>query len=180
MEFYESPSRAALRTGLIIGLIMVAFTLGVYFINPSWLVSGWYGFFSLVLFFALILYFGFQFRNFVGGYINFGTAFQFSFVTLIITGVISIFFNILLYQVIDPSLPDVLAEEQLENTMAMMESFGIEDSMGSEEMDKMREGFMDGFTAWGQIKSFGLALIFYAILALILAAIIKKKEKNNS
>ncbi|MDN3668171.1 DUF4199 domain-containing protein [Echinicola jeungdonensis] len=180
METYESPSRAALRTGLIIGLIMAAVTFVVYFANPTWLVSGWYGFIALVVFFALILYFGFQYRKFIGGYIDFGSAFQFSFITLIFTGIISIFFNILLYNVIDPSLPEVLAEQQLENAMVMIEKFGAADTMDSEQIDQMREGFLEGFSVWGQIKSFGLALIIYAILALILGAIIKKKEKTNS
>jgi hypothetical protein len=85
----------------------------------------------------------------------------------------------LLYQVIDPALPSVLAEQSVENTLEMMESFGASaDSMSAEQIDEMRNSISDGFSLMGQIKSFGFALIFYAILSLITGAILKKKDKS--
>ncbi len=178
METQESPFNAGLKTGLIIGLVMLVITYLIYFVDSSLLVAGWYGLFALVVFFALVIFFGVRYRNDLGGYMDFGKAFQFSFITLIVTGIISMFGNLLLYHLIDPSLPEVLAEQQLENTMAMMEKFGGAGAMSSEQIDELRDGMLDGFTPWGQLKSFGFALIIYAILALILGAILKKKDKS--
>jgi ABC-type multidrug transport system permease subunit len=42
----------------------------------------------------------------------------------------------------------------------------------------MRKATADSFTLMGQIKGFGFLLIFYAIVALILAAILKKRDKS--
>ncbi|MBD8490151.1 DUF4199 domain-containing protein [Echinicola sp. CAU 1574] len=180
METQETPFRAALRSGLIIGMIMLVITFLVYFIDTSMLTKWWFGLLALAIFCGLVIFFGTKYRNDIGGYINFGPAFQFAFITLVITGLISVVGNILLYQVIDPALPQVLADQQLENTMSMMESFGAGDSMSSEQIDEMKQGFEDAYTIGGQLKGFGIALIIYAILALILGAIIKKKDKSLS
>lgn len=52
MELQEniSPSKAALNSGLIIGLVMVTLTFIIYFINYTFLVAAWYGFAVFALF----------------------------------------------------------------------------------------------------------------------------------
>jgi hypothetical protein len=62
--------------------------------------------------------------------------------------------------------------------MAMLEQFGAADAMTSEQMDEMRKANAEGFTVFGQLKGFGVILIFYAIVALILGAILKKRDKS--
>jgi hypothetical protein len=42
----------------------------------------------------------------------------------------------------------------------------------------MREASASNFTLVGQLKVFGFGLISYAIIALILGAILKKKDKS--
>jgi phage shock protein PspC (stress-responsive transcriptional regulator) len=42
----------------------------------------------------------------------------------------------------------------------------------------MREASASNFTLIGQLKGFGFGLIAYAIIALILGAILKKKDKS--
>jgi hypothetical protein len=42
----------------------------------------------------------------------------------------------------------------------------------------MKQDTMNNFTVMGQIKAFGIGIIFYAIIALILGAILKKKDKS--
>ena len=80
---------------------------------------------------------------------------------------------------IDPSLPDVLADASVQNTLEIMESFGANpDNMSTEQLDEMREATRNNFTLGGQIKNFGFGLIVYAIIALILGAILKKRDKS--
>jgi len=109
---------------------------------------------------------------------EFGPAFNFSFIALVVAGLISQIGTALLYNVVDPALPGVLVEQTLENTMAMMEKIGAADAMSSDQIDEMRENAAAGFTPMGQIKAFGIGLIFYAIISLILGAIIKKRDKS--
>ncbi|HSI75922.1 MAG TPA: DUF4199 domain-containing protein [Lunatimonas sp.] len=171
-----SPIAYGAKVGVYIGLIMVIITLLLYFVDYTLLVSMWFGIIALILFFGLILYAGFNFRKANGGFLAFGPAFQFAFVTLIVVGVISMLGNILLYQVIDPQLPELLVESQLESMLSMMDRFGAGDSITGDQIDEMRGGLEVNYTLAGQMKSFGIGLIIYAVLGLIIAAIIKKKD----
>ncbi|NVK49786.1 MAG: DUF4199 domain-containing protein [Cyclobacteriaceae bacterium] len=179
MEENQSPFQAAVRPGLTIGLISVALTYVAYFVDSTMLASGWFGLVALVVFFVLIIYFGRQYRTDLGGFMSFGTAFNFAFITMIISGLISLIGQILLFQLIDPALPGVLADQSVQNTLEIMERFGASaDSMPPEQLDEIRNTTMENFSLTGQVKNFGIGLIIYAIIALILGAILKKRDKS--
>jgi hypothetical protein len=175
----QSPIQSAVKPGLTIGLVTLVLSYLAYFIDSSYLASGYFGLVVLVLFFALIIYFGKEYRKEVGGFMSFGTAFNFSFFAILISGVIGLIGNMLLFQVIDPSLPQVLGELTFESQLEMMEGFGQNpDSLPTETLEQMREASASNFTLVGQLKGFGFGLIAYAIIALILGAILKKKDKS--
>ncbi len=176
MEEQQSAVQAAVRPGLIMGLISLALTYLIYFVDSAILVNGWFGLAFLVIFFALLIVFGNQYRSEIGGFMDFGTGFKFSFVAILISGVLSMLGQILLYQVVDPDLPEVLAKISLENQVQTMESFGA--SVTPEMMTELEKSVSGQFTLTGQLTAFGFALIFYAIISLIVAAIIKKKDKS--
>lgn len=178
MENQESPFKAGLNSGVILGVLSVVITFVVYFINPVTLVSGMFGIIVLIVFFAVLIYLGIQYRKSLGGFMEFGPAFNFSFIALVVAGLISQVGSALLYNVVDPALPGVLTEQTLENTVAMMEKFGAADALSSDQLDKMRADTAANFTFMGQVKTFGIALIVYAIIALILGAILKKRDKS--
>jgi hypothetical protein len=178
-EQAPSPIQSAVKPGLTIGLVTLVLSYLAYFIDSSYLASGYFGLVVLVLFFALIIYFGKEYRKEVGGFMSFGTAFKFSFFAILISGVIGLIGNMLLFQVIDPSLPQVLGELTFESQLEMMEGFGQNpDSLPTETLEQMREASASNFTLVGQFKAFGFGLIAYAIIALILGAILKKKDKS--
>lgn len=179
METNETPFQAAVKPGLIIGLISLVVYFLAYFIDSALLASSWFGLVSLVISFALVIFFGRQYRTELGGFMSFGTAFNFSFIVIVISGFIGLIGQILLFQVIDPALPGVLVETAIKNTMETMEKFGASpDAMDPSMMDEMKESMESSFTVMGQIKSFGVILIGSAILALILGAILKKKDTS--
>jgi len=175
----QSPIQSAVRPGIILGLVSLVITYVAYFIDSSYLASGYFGLVALVLFFALIIYFGKEYRKELGGFMTFGVAFNFSFFAILISGVIGLIGSILLFHVIDPSLPQVLGEITFESQLEMMENFGASpDSLAPEVLDDMREASVSNFTLIGQLKGFGFGLIAYAVIALILGAILKKKDKS--
>jgi hypothetical protein len=178
METHESPLKAGTNAGLILGIISVVITFLIYFINPSIMVSMSYGLVTLAVLFFIVIYFGLQYRKSVGGFMDFGTAFKFSFFALVVSGLISLGGNLLLHHLIDPGLASVLVERQLENQIAMLEKFGVADAISSEQLDKMQTDLDAAYSPFGQLKGFGLLLIIYAIFALILGAIIKKRDKS--
>lgn len=179
MEEQESPFQAAVRPGLTIGLVSLALTFIAYFIDSTLLASAWFGLVAIVIFFVLIIYFGKQYRTEIGGFMTFGTAFNYSFITMIISGLVGLVGQILLFQVIDPSLPGVLADISFESSLRMMESLGANpDSMDPAVLDDMRKTTASSYTLAGQLKNFGFGLIAYAVIALILGAILKKQDKS--
>ena len=120
----QSPIQSAVRPGIILGLVSLVITYVAYFIDSSYLASGYFGLVALVLFFALIIYFGKEYRKELGGFMTFGVAFNFSFFAILISGVIGLIGSILLFHVIDPSLPQVLGEITFESQLEMMGNFG--------------------------------------------------------
>lgn len=178
-EETQNAFKSGVRPGLIIGIIMVAITYLVYVINSSLLISGMFGIGTLIGLIGLVVYFGIQYRSEIGGFISFGDSFKFSIVAMVIAGLISTLGMLLLYTLVDPDLPEVLAEEATANTIEMIEKIGgSADAMPPEQLDEIRESTKEGFTAIGQIKGFGISVIFYAVLSLISAAIIKKRDKS--
>jgi hypothetical protein len=148
-------------------------------IDAALLTAWYYSLGILVLFFGLIIYFGKEYRKEVGGFMSFGTAFNFSFFAILISGVVGLIGNILLFQVIDPTLPQVLGDLTFESQLEMMESFGgSPDSLPAETLEEMRQASLSNFTLLGQLKAFGFGLVAYAIIALILGAILKKRDKS--
>jgi hypothetical protein len=178
VETPTTPFQAALKAGIVLGLVNVAIYYTLYFVDVELLASGYLGLGLMVLMVGIIMYFGIDYRKELGGFMSFGTAFQFVFLALLINGVISTMGNVLLFEVIDTDLPAVLAETQLESTLAIMDRFGAGDALSSAEMDELRTGFEKNYTALGLIKSLAVASIIYAILALILGAILKKRDKS--
>lgn len=178
-EQAPSPIHSAVRPGLIIGLVSLAITYVAYFIDATYLASGYFGLIALVLFFGLIIYFGREFRKESGGFLGFGPAFTFSFIAILVSGIVTLAGSIVLYQVIDPSLPQVLADQTFQTQLEMMEKFGGNpDSIPAEDLEKMKESANSSFTLGGQLKGFGFGLIAYAIIALILGGILKKRDKS--
>ena len=179
MEENQSPFQAAVKPGITIGLISLALTFIAYFIDATLLGSAWFGLIAIVVFFALIIYFGRQYRSEIGGFMTFGTAFNFSFIAILISGIIGLIGQILLFHVIDPSLPGVLGDLAFENSIKMMENFGASaDSLPPGQLEEMRASTAKQFTLSGQLMGFGIGIIIYAIIALILAAILKKRDKS--
>ena len=107
---------------------------------------------------------------------SFGKAWVYSMQVFIAAGLLSTIFNLLLYNVIDPELPEMLADQSVENAESMMRNFGMPEDQMDEALEKTRSDTLDRFTVSGSVMGFLWGLIIYAILSLITGAIIKKKE----
>ena len=97
----------------------------------------------------------------------------------VVAGLIGTIFRILLFTVIDTELAEIVTEKAVENTAAMMESFGTPEEAIDQALEDARTSTMESFTVAGNLKGFGFAVIFYAVFSLITGAIIKKKEPEN-
>ena len=111
MEKQKFPCQAAIKPSLTIGLVSLAFTFVAYFIDATLLGVAWFVLVAIVVFFVLMIYFGKEYRNELGGFMSFGTAFNFSFIEIVISVLEGLIRQILFCQVIDPSFAGVLEDQ---------------------------------------------------------------------
>jgi len=167
----------ALKFGFIIGIVNIIIGVLAYMVGEALMVKWWFGLLIIVINIGLVVYSGNQYRSSVGGFMNFKTAFSVTFLTLLFAGILGTIFNILLYHVIDPELPARLTKAAIEQTEQMMTNMGAPADRIDEQMAAVEGRLENQFTLMGQIKGFGIGLIIYVILSLILGAILKKSEK---
>ncbi len=171
-----SVFKGAVKPGLIVGALGIILTLLAYVVKPTLLGSGMFGFAVMIIILVVMVVLGISYRKSGTGYMTFGQAFLFSFITFLISGILGIIFNILLYSVIDPDLSAVVIEATIENTRDTMESFGAPEGAIEDQLDQMAEDLPDNYTTAGQLKGFGILVLIYAFVSLITGLIIKKKE----
>lgn len=166
----------AVKHGGILGIISIALTLVFYVVDYSLLASWKVGLFSFAIFLGYGIYAGIGYRKEIGGYLSFGKAFQHGFLIFAFSALISTVFNILLYTVIDPELPQKVTEVAMQNTEEMMEGFGMPEDKMEEALDKARKDTEERYTVSGLAMGYVWILIFCAVFALISGAIVKRKE----
>lgn len=175
-EVESGTNQHSVKWGAILGLISIIITLVVYLIDITLLAKSAVGIIIFVVYLAALIYAGRDYRSKLGGYMSFGKAFTHAFVVLVIAGFIGTVFNYVLFNFIDPDIVPILVEAQMGNAMKTMEAFGGGDT---EMMDGMSDGIKESYTLKGQAMGFLWSLIIYAIGALIVGAINKKKNKEE-
>ena len=165
-----------IKGGMLLGGVSILLTMTVYLINIELMVEWWFGILNLLISLILVIYLGINYRNINNGFISFGNAFKFSFLILIISYLVGIIFQILLYNIIDPSLPEVIKQLTVEMTVEMMESFGTPDEAIDAAIVGIEQWIEEGTTPLGILKSTPWGTLFIAIFAAIASLIIKKNK----
>ena len=176
LEQPKTPLQHAVKFGLILGMVGAVINLLLYVIDPTLIVNMWM-LLLLLLFMGLVVYGGITYRKEIGGYIDFGPAYIHGFTVFVMMGIIGLAVNLLMYNVVDTSLPETLTEASVENARSMMERFGAPEETIDEALEEARVDAADRFTNFGLIKGFFISLIVYAVLSLITALIVRRQEK---
>ena len=131
------------------------------------------------LFLALNFFFAFQLRAAAGGFMVFKQAFVSIFVMLAISGVVALLFRVVLYNVIDTSIPEQMREISIEQVEAVFETMGLTDQeaidKALEEIDK--QDFSLGIANF--TKELLINLGMAAFFALIISLFVKKNPPLN-
>jgi heme/copper-type cytochrome/quinol oxidase subunit 4 len=165
-----------IRMGLILGVASIILTLLFYLIDPTLFAKWWLNLIVLFVIIVVVVILGRNYRLSIGGFMSFGDAFKHGFIIFLLSGLLSGFFNILLFQVIDQDLKTVVGDAAIEQTEAMMEKFGAPDEQIEEALEKAEESMAESFSTSGQLKGQMWAILFYVILSLITGLIVRKQE----
>ncbi len=166
----------AMKKGLLLGVIHIFIFVILYVALPGKLAGFSYLTVILVLNIGYLIFQGRQWRNQVGGFLLYGAAFKYLFILLVFNGLIYIVFSAV-FLLIDPSLPQVMAQAQLDTSIYWAEKFGAPEA----SIDQIKEKFdfeeiEKRYSYSGMLLGFGVALIFYAIGAFIVGFIARKEQ----
>jgi len=174
----KQPSliRHATKVGGILGAASIVLLFLVYMISFPLIATIKFAFLLFLLGMGIVVWGGIDHRKQIGGYMPYGQAYVFSFVTFITAGILSTIFNMVLYNVIDPALPEKISEVMISNTEEMLHRFNAPDSRIDETLDEMRNGVSKQFSPGGLLLGYVKGLIWWAIISLIAALFIRKDK----
>lgn len=168
----EEVKSTASRFGIIAAVISIAYTLIAYLFDLSLMVNPWMGIALWVIGLVIYIVAVSQTRNKLGGFISFRDAFSSFILAYIISSLLATAFNILLFTAIDPGAAEELQDMSIEATVEMLENFGAPTSQIEDTIDQM-EG-TNQFSVLQLVKGFFWGIVVYAIIGLIVAAIMKR------
>ncbi len=152
--------------GLIALLILLAFEPGMW----GQVVVGIANFATFIV---LLVIFTQRYRKSIGGYITYGKAFLFMLYMSMVAAFITSMFNLIYGNLIDPEYPARLMEQTWEAQLPYLES------LSEEQLDEIyyqtEQRIHGQFSPFGIALGYVFALVFSSVLALIIAAFVKKK-----
>jgi ABC-type siderophore export system fused ATPase/permease subunit len=168
-----------LRYGLIVGVIISVYMALLYAFGIEVFANWWYSVIMYPISIGLICYFTIQLRN-----TNESEPFHFkqTFVVilslLMLSTLVSTLWNIVLFNVIDPTLPKELSERILEETETTMAKWGAPEEVIKDTLKEMRD-LPSQFKPLAQLLGWLKGGLFMALMSLICASFIKRKTPSN-
>lgn len=165
----------AIKNGLILGMVHILVFGILYYFFTSKLTGFSYLAFIMVLNLGYTIFQGISYRNETGGYIEYGAAFKFVLILLIANGLVFSLFMVI-FLIMEPSYPQVMAQSQLDTSIYWAQKFGAPESSLDEIRDKFDfEDIERRYGYRGMPLGLGIALILYILGALITALFIRKR-----
>lgn len=167
----NNVKKNGLTYGVILGVILLLITTSMYIIDLSLFTNTWVGIINFIIIVGIGIYCSITSKKLLRGMMSYKNAFM-SFMLPIIIGIaIYVFFNIILFNVIDTEAKDVLTENVIMKTKEMMAKFKVPASDINKAIAEIEN--TDNFGALAQFKSYFFQIAFYAVLGLLVALIFK-------
>ena len=171
MEKNTNIWKNAMNWGLIVGVVMVIFSLIMYFLGLS--LEKWVGYISYLIMIAGIVYATIQYRdNVLDGSISYGKALGFGTLVIMFASILSGLYAYVFYAYIDPEM----ITKMLEMAEEEMVNKGIPDEQIEMAIEMQSKFMKPGLMSLLSIPS--LTLIGF-IISLITSIFLKKEKVNN-
>ena len=174
----NSIKSSAINYGLYLGAFLALFTVIGYALNLELLVNFWL---TLLLLPIIIIVLGIvstaKSKSLLNGFLSFKQAFSSYFITVAIGILISTVVSIIIFNFIDPDAANTLKELIVEKTINFMEGMGAPAESMAEAVENIES--QDTFGFGTQLKSLAQSLVFFAVIGLIVAAIMKKNPETE-
>jgi hypothetical protein len=170
----EIIKKNGIKFGVITGIISILITTSIYVIDLNLFTSWWIGIVSILIYIGIGIFLMSKTRKELNNVYPFKQAFTTYFVYAIVGIAISLLFNIILFNIIDPSAKETIKELSIEAAVKMLKKFNTPTAAIKEAVAKMEE--TNQFDVLELIKGSTFSIIFSSIFGLILAAIFKKDK----
>ncbi len=163
--------------GIITGVVSALITTAIYSIDLNLFTKWWLGIIIFLFYITIGIVLLSKTKKELKGIFSFKEAFTTYFISAVIGILISVSFNILLFNVIDPSVKDTLNEITIKYTVETMEKFGAPSSAINEAVKKMQES--SPYSTLELIKGSAFSIAGSALFGLLLALIFKSKPTQE-
>jgi len=163
--------------GVMTGILSALITAAIYAIDLNLFVKWWLGIVIIVVYLIIGIVLLTKTKKELKGVFTFKEAFTTYFISAVIGIAISVGFNILLFNVIDPSAKDSINEIVIKYTAETMQKFGAPSAAVNEAIKKMQEN--NPYSTIELLKGSAFSIAGSALFGLLLALIFKSKPSQE-
>lgn len=173
----EIIKKNGISYGIVTGVVSALITTLIYSIDLKLFTSMWVGFISIAIYITIGVVLLSKTKKELKGIFPFKDAFTTYFISAVIGILISVVFNIILFNFIDPSAKETIKELSIKYAVEMMEKFNTPSSAINEAVKKLEEN--DQFSIIELLKGSVFSIVFSALFGLLLALIFKSKSTQE-
>lgn len=175
---HEIIKKNGITFGIITGLTSVLITTFIYAIDLNLFTSPWVGFGNLALYLIIAIVLLIKTKKEFPGTFAFKDAFTTYFISALIGIAISVLFNIILFNLIDPAAKETIKELTIKYMVVALEKFNAPAAAINKTIADLKEN--DQFSIVGLLKGSLSNIVFCTIFGLILAAFFKSKPSSQA
>lgn len=163
--------------GIITGILGALITTLIYVINLELFTSMWIGIGSIILYIIIGIVLLTKTKKELKGILSFKDAFTTYFISALIGILISVVFNIILFNIIDPGVKETLKEITIKYMVDTMHRFNTPQSAVNDAIKKLQEN--DPYSTIELIKGTVFKIAFSALFGLLLALVFKSNTTQE-
>lgn len=173
----QDLSKLALRGGLFIGAIYVVVLIVLQIVDPVILfTNSLIGILMTIIPIVLLVVIGLDTRKKIGGYWTYKQAFQCLIIMSFFLVLLTQIYNFILIKYYDPTLIVKIKDALVESISSKLSKFGMDqdaiDAAVKKSTTSIEEKMQPNFK--NLVINFGISFLWYGVVSLIVAAIIKK------
>ncbi|MBA4276978.1 DUF4199 domain-containing protein [Flavobacterium sp.] len=173
----EIIKKNGISYGIVTGVVSALITTLIYSIDLKLFTSMWVGFASIAIYIVIGVILLSKTKKELNGIFPFKDAFTTYFISAVVGILISVVFNIILFNFIDPSAKETIKELSIKYAVEMMEKFNTPSAAINEAVKKLQEN--DQFSIIELLKGSVFSIVFSALFGLLLALIFKSKSSQE-
>lgn len=173
----EIIKKNGISYGIVTGVVGALITTAIYSIDINLFTAWWITLLNVLFYVTIGVLLLSKTKKELNGIFPFKDAFTTYFLSAVVGILISVGFNIILFNFIDPSAKESIKEISIKYAVEMMEKFNTPSSAINEAVQKMQES--DPYSPIELLKGSIFYIVFSALFGLLLALIFKSKSTQE-